>query len=128
MNLAGGNADKATGTLLRRMMSNVQSRVNLVDAVDNLETISKKYGASFDDDIATQMLFADELDSVFGPVARTSLQGEVAKSVKTGLGAASSNTTATGAAIDAAAAGVEKLRGINQENAFKSISELLKRE
>jgi hypothetical protein len=128
MNLAGGNADKATGTLLRRMMSNAQSRVNLVDAVDNLEGVSKKYGSSFNDDIATQMLFADELDSVFGAVARTSLQGEVGKSVKKGMETAAGARTVTGAAIDAAAAGVEKLRGINQENAFNSILELLKRE
>ena len=57
MDLFGPNADKATGTLLRRMMSNAQSRVNLVDAVDNLEVVAKRYGSKFGDDISTQMLF-----------------------------------------------------------------------
>jgi hypothetical protein len=128
LDLFGPNADKATGTLLRRMMSNVQSRVNLVDAVDGLEDISKKYGATFNDDIATQMLFADELDNVFGPVARTSLAGEAAKGFKKGAEAVSGQRTIAGAAIEAGAAGVEKLRGINETNAFKSITELLKRE
>lgn len=127
MDLFGPNADKATGTLLRRMMSNAQSRVNLVDAVDNLETISKKYGSTFGDDISTQMLFVDELDSVFGPVARTSLAGETAKGFKKGAEAVAGQRTVVGAAIEAGAAGVEKLRGINEEAAFKSIKELLKR-
>lgn len=128
MDLFGANAEKATGTLLRRMMSNAHSRVNLVDAVDNLDTISRKYGGVFDDDIATQMLFVDELDSVFGPVARTSLAGETAKGFKKGAEAAAGQRTAVGAAIEVGAAGIEKLRGISQENAFKTITELLKRE
>jgi hypothetical protein len=109
------------------MMSNAQSRVNLVDAVDNLETIAKRYGSDFGDDISTQMLFVDELDSVFGPVARTSLAGETAKGFKKGAEAVAGQRTAMGAAIEAGAAGVEKLRGINEANAFKSINELLKR-
>lgn len=128
MDLFGPNADKATGTLLRRMMSNAQSRVNLVDAVDGLENISKKYGATFNDDIATQMLFVDELDNVFGPVARTSLAGETAKGFKKGAEVAAGQRTLVGAGLEAAGAGVEKLRGINETNAFKSISELLKRD
>jgi len=127
MNLAGGNADKALGTRLRGLMSNVQSRINLVDAVDEIETISRKFGSNFDDDIATQMLFADELDAVFGPVARTSLGGEIGKNVKTGLDAAAGNKTVAGVAIDLAAKGADKIRGVNEENAFKSINELLRR-
>lgn len=127
MDLFGPHADKATGTLLRRMMSNAQSRVNLVDAVDNLETIARRYGADFSDDISTQMLFVDELDSVFGPVARTSLAGETAKGIKKGAEAVTGQRTVLGAGVEAVAAGAEKLRGISEKNAFKSISELLKR-
>lgn len=127
MDLFGPNADKATGTLLRRLMSNAQSRINLADAVDSLETIAKKYGAVFDDDISTQMLFADELDSVFGPVARTSLAGETAKGFKKGAEIATGQKTAAGMAVETAAAAAEKLRGINEANAFKSITELLNR-
>ena len=125
MDLFGPNANKATGTLLRRMMSNAQSRVNLVDSVDNLETIARKYGGRFNDDIATQMLFADELDSMFGAAAKTSLQGDVAKAVKSG-GRAAQGRTVTDIAIEGAAAGAEKLRNINQEAAFKSMQALLK--
>jgi hypothetical protein len=128
MDLFGPNANKATGTLLRRMMGNASSRINLTDSIDEIEKISRKYGAKFDDDIATQMLFADELDMRFGPVARTSLAGETAKGFKKGAEVATGQRTLVGAGLEAAGAGVEKLRGINEANAFKSIAELLKRD
>ncbi len=128
MDLFGKNADKATGTLLRRLMSNAQSRVNLVDAVDNLESVARKYGGDFADDISTQMLFADELDNVFGSVARTSFAGETAKGIRKGAEVATGQRTVVGAALEAGAAGVEKLRGINEKNAFKSMNDLLRRE
>ena len=128
MDLFGKNADKATGTLLRRLMSNAQSRVNLVDAVDSLESVAKKYGGEFTDDISTQMLFADELDNVFGSVARTSFAGETAKGIRKGAEVVTGQRTVVGAALEAGAAGVEKLRGINEKNAFKSINDLLRRE
>lgn len=127
MDLFGPQAEKATGTLLRRLMSNAQSRINLSDAVDSLERMAKKYGAVYDDDISTQMLFADELDSVFGPVARTSLAGETAKGFRKGAEVVTGQKTAAGMVAEAGAAAAEKLRGINEENAFKSISELLNR-
>ena len=122
MDLSGGNADKAVGTLLRRLMSNAQSRVTLIDSVDKVDSINKKYGAVFDEDIQTLMLFADELDDVFGPVARTSLAGEVGKGVRK-----AAQVDVKGALADVAATGVEKLRGVNQENRFKVLFDLLER-
>lgn len=128
VNLFGENSDKALGTVARRLLSNTQSRVNLIDSIKGLEDTSLKYGAKFDDDIMTQMLFADELDKLFGTQARTSLQGDVGKATRRGIETAAGQRSLTGLAIDAASAGVEKARGINEENAFKSIKELLKRE
>jgi hypothetical protein len=128
VNLFGENADKALGTVSRRLLSNTQSRVNMMDSIKNLEDVSLKYGSKFEDDIMSQVLFADELDKLFGAAARTSLQGDVGKGVKRGLETASGNRSLSGLAIDAAASGIEKARGINEENAFKAIKELLKRE
>jgi hypothetical protein len=132
MNLSGPNADKATGTLMRRVLSNAQSRITLLDSVDDIEKIAKKYErfkgeldptriegpftSTLDDDLLGQVLFVDELDAVFGTTARTSLQGQVEQAVKQGP---------VGVAAEAVAKGAEKLRGINEENAFKSIKELL---
>lgn len=144
MDLTGKNADKATGTLMRRLMSNAQSRVNLVDAIDKIEGTANKYSSyakpktidgklllpdasmtskGFTDDLLSQILFADELDSVFGSVARTSFAGQTARGLKEGAAAVQRPLEKV---VDVAAAAAEKARGINEDNAFKSIIDLLK--
>lgn len=126
VDLFGDNADKAIGTSLRRLLSNTQSRANMIDAISEVERVSKKTGAEFSDDIMTQMMFADELDSQFGIVARTSLAGEAEKAVKQGAGVLRGRGFGE-AATEALAIGVEKARGINEENAIKAIEEILRR-
>lgn len=124
MDLSGKNANKATGTLLRRMMSNATSRVNLVDAIESLEGTAKKYGGSFGDDLATQVLFADELGSMFGAAAKTSLQGDVEKTLKAGQ--AIRGRTIPDIALDVAGSVANKARNVNEEAAIESLIKLLK--
>lgn len=126
LNLTGPNADKATGVLLRRLMSNVQSRVRLLDSIDVIESIARKNGGVFDDDLLTQVLFVDELDSVFGPVARTSFQGQIDQALKRGASAVTSKAGAVDVALTAAGKVADKARGINEAGAFKAIKDLLK--
>ena len=140
LNLSGANAEKATGTLLRRLMSNAQSRVALLDSVNQIEGVALKFGGGNlpkiegqvikglegKSDLMTQILFVDELDRVFGPVARTSFQGQIDQALKQGVNAATTKQGAIDLAISGAAKVAEKARGINQEGAFKSIKELLK--
>ena len=145
MDLTGPNADKATGTLMRRIMGNAQSRVNLIDALDEIEGVANKYKNSrqnadglfliedagrstrrgFQDDLLNQVLFADELDSVFKPVARTSLAGDVQKAVVGGANAAASPAGMAQAGVNLVGKGLDKARGINEKNAFKAIRKLL---
>lgn len=130
MNLSGPNANKAIGTLSRRLMSNAQSRVRLLDAVNEIESVAKKHGGSGKlkiegkglgkDDLLTQILFVDELDSVFGPVARTSFQGQIQQGIQ------AATTGKAGLAVKALEKGAEKLQGVNEKAAFKSIIQLLK--
>ncbi len=127
MNLTGPNADKATGVLLRRLMSNAQSRVRLLDSVDQIEAVAKKHGGVFKDDLLTQVLFVDELDSVFGPVARTSFQGQIDQALKRGVGAVTTKAGAIGVGLEAIGKVAEKVRGIDEKGAFKAIKELLGR-
>lgn len=123
MNLTGVNADKATGTLMRRVLSNSQSRVNLLDSVEEIERVAKKFGpGKIDNDLLSQVLFVDELDSVFGPVARTSFQGQIQQAVQKGAAASVSPLTAGAELIGR---GAERLRGINEQGAFKAIRKLL---
>jgi hypothetical protein len=140
MDLTGPNAKKATGTLLRRLMGNTQSRVNLLDSIKEIDTIAKRHGAfgkqlldapeklraSMKEDLMTQVLFVDELDRVFGPVARTSFQGQIDQALKQGVNAATTKQGAIDLALTGAGKLAEKAQGINEANAFKSIKELLK--
>lgn len=116
VNLSGDNANKAMGTVLRRLMGNTQSRVNLMDSLTELDNVATKYGAAFDDDLLTQMLFADELDRNFGAVARTSFQGQIAQAL-------------TRSQMENTRVGVEKtveaLQGVSQEGGFKAMRDLL---
>lgn len=125
VNLFGENSGKALGTSSRRLLSNAQSRVNMMDAMKQLDDVGIKYGADFEDDIMTQAIFADELDAIFGPSARTSLAGEQAKGTRKGLEMATGRRGMIDFAIDVGEKGVEKVRGINEENAFESIMKLL---
>ncbi len=123
--LFGPSSDKAIGTILRRTLSNAKSRVDLMDSMDEIERVARSTGGKFDDDIMTQVLFAEELNNKFGTTARTSLEGAVQRGV-----------TQAGRAIDrgvvsAGIEGAEKLTkraiGINNENAFKAINNVLSR-
>ena len=128
LDFSGDNANKAVGTPLRRLMGNAQSRVNLMDAINGLERTARKHGAEFDDDLFTQILFADELDSRLGTSARTSFSGEVERGTRRGFQAAAQGKAGfTQAAIDIGADQAAKLRGINDEAAIKSIKTLLRK-
>jgi len=121
----GPNADKAVGTSLRRLLSNTQSRANMVSAIDEIEKVAKKTGGKFEDDITTQVLFADELDRMFGAAARTSFKGQIEQAVRTGAEVAQDQGI-TERAVGAAGEALERARGINEDAAIKSIEELLK--
>ena len=120
----GPNAEKAVGTVLRGLMNNTKGRAQLMNAVDDVRTTSKKYGGPFSDDILTQMLFADELDAVFGGAARTSLRGEMKKAnIDTAVDL--SQMTLPGAVAVGVKAGAKRIRGINEKNQLKAIKKLL---
>jgi hypothetical protein len=139
MNLTGPNADKATGTLMRRLMGNAQSRITLLDAIDQIEDVARRHGGDvgqlkiggkvakgLDSDLLTQVLFADELDSILGPAARTSLQGQFDQTMKRAARASTTKGGAADAALDVAGEALEKARGINEEAAIKAMKDLIR--
>jgi len=147
MDFFGENADKAIGTLARRLLSNAQSRIPLKDAVAQLDTVAQKFskpgtdvvpyravvGRSgvtpkmLDDDIMGQVLFTDELDKMFGAASRTSLLGDAEKGVNTAISAAAGQKTIPGMIADGGKWVYDKSRGINEKNAIKAMRELLQR-
>lgn len=125
VNLSGPNSDKVLGTLMRRIASNAQSRVPLLEAAEGLEAIAKRFSDKIDGDLVTQVRFADELDSVFGPTASASFHGDIAKGIRKGVDAASGRGGIADLVIDAGVGAAKKVRGKNEENAFKAIEALL---
>ena len=123
VDLFAPNAEKALGTVLRGLMNNTKGRANLMNAIDSIESVADKYGGSFGDNLTKQTLFVDELDRVFGPVARTGFQSQIGQAIKQGAGAVRSPTEA---AIKVGEKVVEKAQNINEVEAFKALEALLR--
>jgi hypothetical protein len=145
--LTGPNADKDIGILLRRILSNARSRVPIMDNIVEMDRVAKKYSSpgtdvgpytgalgdappvGFDDDILTQALFADELERVFGTNATTSFMGDIGKAVQRGA----VDTAVTGgnpwaSATELVHSGLDRARGINEDEALKVFRELLEQQ
>jgi hypothetical protein len=125
INFDSENANKALGVAMRKLTSNYGTRANLIDSLDQANSTATKYGMKLDDDIVSQLIFVNELDRMFGAAAQTSLKGEVASAMQTGLDIARGG--AARRAVELLAEKAEELRGINKENAVKAMEELLKR-
>jgi len=110
---------------MRKLTSNYGTRANLIDALDQANQTATKYGMKIEDDVINQLIFVNELDRMFGAQAQTSLKGQVAEAMQTGVDVARGNIASR--AFDLLAEGAENLRGINKENAVKAMEELLKR-
>ena len=123
VDLFGPNTEKALGTTLRRLLNNTQSRVNLIDAIDEMEAVARVTNKSFDDDVLTQVMFVDELDSMFGAAGKTSFKGQIEQALETGTNAARRGLVET--SIDAGSSLAKKVAGVNEDGAIKAIEDFL---
>jgi len=141
VDLTSENANKRLGTLMRRVLSNAQSRVDVIESVGEIERVAKKYPQQLaiegitkgnrKPDLMQLAIFSDELDSRFGPTARTSLQGQFEQVANRGRSIAQAQSptmAAADAAIGAAARGIDKVKGVSNEKAFAAMRELLEAE
>jgi len=121
LSFTGGNANKALGTKLRSLLSNNQSRVKLMDSVNEMENLSIKHGGNFKDNLLAQALFVDELENVFKTSARTGFKGQIAEAAV---------DVATGsplrATLGAGKAAVSKITGKSPDKALEAIKQLIK--
>lgn len=123
VDIEGPNANKALGTEARKLMSNYQARVNMLTAIDDIESVAKRYGMKVNDSIANQMIVANEIDRMFGAVAEGSFKGQIEQAMTTGVKAARGD--AIGTAIDLAKGVIDRTRGINEKNAVAALRKLL---
>lgn len=129
IDIFGEGADKAVGTNLRSLMSNRQTRVNLDNALNQLDETASSLGGQFRTDYKDLSMFANGLEDRFGAVAQTSLKGEQESALRFAQQATTQGprAAATEAAFGAARGAADKLRGVNDFNAFQSMKDLLKR-
>lgn len=146
MDLLGDNADKATGTLMRRLMSNAQSRITLLDSLKGIDDAVDKFSAyggplrikgkgGAKNDLKMLVLYADELDRLLGSAPRTSLQGQFDQSFGTAARAATSKSGLFEASVDLTGKAASKAYGVirpsavkSDENTIKALRELLKKQ
>jgi hypothetical protein len=129
IDLDSPNANKALGTFTRKTLSNQTGRVNAIDALDLIKKTAKSYGYKSNADVTNQIIFANELEKMFGSSADTSLKGQmeqVGQTVQIGANLARGNLAQT--AINLASKGINKLQGVNRENAVKTMESLLQQE
>ena len=141
LDLIGPTASQAAGTSMRRLTSNFASRQRMQNAVDEIDRLAKQHlpalerknvltfgnkNLSFDDDIGTQVITVNELDKLFGAEARTSLQGVSESAEQVTRGIISPRAGAADLAIKGIGKVAEKIQGINEENLFKALRDLLK--
>ena len=125
IDLKSENADKSLGTASRKLLSNYSSRVSLMDSLDLMEQVAARYGLNIKDSVINQVIVANEIDRMFGTTADTSLKG-IMQNVERGVDIARSD--ALTAALKIAKEGIDKSRGINEENAIAALEELLRRQ
>lgn len=122
-------ADKAIGTNLRGLLSNIQGRIRLDNSLNQLDEVASNLGGNFKTDYRDLTQFANGLEDRFGAVAQSSFKGEIESALRTGQQAVSQGprAAATEAVFGAARGAAERLRGINEFNAFQSMKDLLNR-
>ena len=126
VNFESDRAGEAFGTALRKILSNYGSRNTIIDSIDRVETIAKKYGLQIKDDLINQIIFVNEIDRMFGAVAKGSMKGIFEQSLQKGSDFARSS--AAEKAVMLVGKLGEAVRGINEENAIKAIEEILRRQ
>ncbi len=128
-NPSDANANTRIGTLARRILSNAQSRAEVLNALQKLQDVAEANGGKFSDDIISQTVFVNDLERLYGTQAPTSLAGEVSKGVQkaTGLMGKMKSSEGLGSlALQLGAEGIEKARNITPEGLTSSIRALLK--
>jgi hypothetical protein len=121
VDLSGVNAGESVGRNLRKVMSNYNTRENLLDSITTIENLAVKHGGEFNDNIILQAGYAQKLDDMFGAVADTSLRGAAGGAIRDTV-----RGDLLGAAGNVVSGAAKKIKRQTDEKAFNAINELLK--
>lgn len=126
-------ADAQAGIAMRRILSNAQSRSEILRLIQGMQGVAKKYGIKVDHDIITQANFADVLEKMLGSEAPTSFLGQGERflnQAEEGIGALSEfgKGNVLKGTIKAGKYAIDITRGISQDNKIKALRALLERD
>uniref|UniRef100_A0A6H1ZKR0 Uncharacterized protein n=1 Tax=viral metagenome TaxID=1070528 RepID=A0A6H1ZKR0_9ZZZZ len=126
-------ADARSGLAMRRILSNTQSRSEILKLLDGMQQVAQKYGVKINEDIITQANFADVLEKMLGTEAPTSFLGQTGRAVSNlgQVGMDVSRGTPSGLISGTIKAGkyvIDITRGITQENKINALRALLRTE
>ena len=139
-NLTKGTAESQLGILSKRLTSNLQSRSQLENVIDQITTTLKEHGGmgrkliegKSEGKVSLRTLnqFANEMEKTVGSFAGSSFTGGLEKAVGVASAIPASPVRGGVTAADLAISGIEKVRArsINEQAAFKSLRDLLNRE
>lgn len=129
-NILDPSAAQKMGQQFRKTMSNYGVRTDLLNAIQQLDSMASKYGGKFNDDMLDLAMFANALDTRFQPVASTSFRGEIVAAQQQAAREQAMRTAARGdlpeMLLGKLMESYQKLRGVNDEQAYKSMEELLR--
>lgn len=132
MRLGDEFADARMGVKMRALLSNSQSRSEIMKVLKDAQTTAGKYGVDVLEDIERQAYFADMLERLAGTEAPTSLLGQAERAIGgAGKDAAMAGAellkgNAFGAVMRGGKAIIEGAQGINLQNQLKAIEALLR--
>jgi hypothetical protein len=147
LDLSSPTAAAAAGQEMRKLLSNYGTRQRLTDAVNEIETVASKYKgfavspngriliedlsgrpkSRFKDSLLDLVLFDNELDARFTPSARGGFENlATRKAARNAIRAAASPISAADIAAEVGSKAFEKVKGVTDKTAFKSMRELLK--
>lgn len=125
------DAPQKLGQEFRKLFSNYGVRSDLMSAVNSLEQVAAKYGGEFSDSTMDLAMFANALDTRFGPVAETSFKGEIASAMKGAQADDALRRSAeqglTRTVMEKAFDAYQGARGVNTERAYGVMEALLRR-
>jgi hypothetical protein len=127
LNFDSDRASDAFGTALRRVLSNYGTRNSIIDSIDLVETVARKYGMDINDDLIKQLVFVNEIDRMFGSVAPSSFKGQIEQAAKKGLDFARSDAANEKAFMIAVGAKDLMKTKTSQKAAIEAMKKLLKR-
>ena len=119
------------GQTSRRVFSNTQKARDLVPALKQLQDTAEAFGSQFDDDVVSQIAFADVVEQVYPIQTTTSLAGQTQKGTQDTVKGALNfierlkSGQLVGAVAGEVAEAVDSARGKTVDNAIDALKELI---